>query len=198
MNITQDPRSFSFPQRTLIGTTKSSKLYRLDNSVSMLTLWFLWSLFMKYSLKMIWEKKENDEANVVLGNLGEGYSGILCTILAILLWIWKIMFIKILKTHKSGTSLVVQWLGLSAPNAEGPGSVPGQETRSHMPQLRLCMLQLRPDTANWINKNKYFLKSKQKNKNTQNTIWINIYIIYIHIYIERDECEEHKILQFYP
>ena len=30
------------------------------------------------------KKKENDAANVVLGNLGEGYSGILCTILAIL------------------------------------------------------------------------------------------------------------------
>ena len=34
------------------------------------------------------------------------------------------------------TSLVVQWLSLCNPNAEGPGSIPGQETRSHMPQLR--------------------------------------------------------------
>ena len=130
MNITQDPRSFSFPQRTLIGTTKSSKLYRLDNSVSMLTLWFLWSLFMKYSLKMIWEKKENDKANVVLGNLGEGYSGILCTILAILLWIWKIMFIKILKTHKSGTSLVVQRLRLWASKAGDAGLIPCWGTKT--------------------------------------------------------------------
>ena len=31
-----------------------------------------------------------------------------------------------------GTSLVVQWLRLRAPNAGGPGSIPGQETRSHM------------------------------------------------------------------
>ena len=35
-----------------------------------------------------------------------------------------------------GTSSVVQWLRLSAPNAGGPGSIPGQGTRSHMLQLR--------------------------------------------------------------
>ncbi|TEA25208.1 hypothetical protein DBR06_SOUSAS1010096, partial [Sousa chinensis] len=29
-------------------------------------------------------------------------------------------------------SLVVQWLRLHAPNAGGPGSIPGQGTRSHM------------------------------------------------------------------
>ena len=39
-----------------------------------------------------------------------------------------------------GTSLVVQWLKLQAPNAGSPGSIPGQGTTSHMPQLR-------PDTA---------------------------------------------------
>ena len=36
-----------------------------------------------------------------------------------------------------GTSLVVQWLRLRAPNARGPGSIPGQGTRSHMPQLKI-------------------------------------------------------------
>ena len=35
-----------------------------------------------------------------------------------------------------GTSLVVQWLGIYTPNAGGPGSIPGQGTRSHMPQLK--------------------------------------------------------------
>ena len=30
------------------------------------------------------------------------------------------------------TSLVVQWLRLCEPNAGGPGSIPGQGTRSHM------------------------------------------------------------------
>ena len=43
-----------------------------------------------------------------------------------------------------GTSMVVQWLRLQAPNAAGLGSVPGQGTRSHKPQLR-------PGTAKEIN-----------------------------------------------
>ena len=34
-----------------------------------------------------------------------------------------------------GTSLVAQWLRLHTPNAGGPGSNPGQGTRSHMLQL---------------------------------------------------------------
>ena len=38
---------------------------------------------------------------------------------------------KLIK-KKLGTSLVVQWLRLHVPNAEGPGSIPGQGTRSHM------------------------------------------------------------------
>ncbi|TEA35681.1 hypothetical protein DBR06_SOUSAS1110027, partial [Sousa chinensis] len=40
-------------------------------------------------------------------------------------------------------SLVVQWLSLHAPNEGGPGSIPGQGTRSHMPQLRVCIVQLK-------------------------------------------------------
>ena len=35
-----------------------------------------------------------------------------------------------------GISLVVQWLRLHAPSAEDPGSIPGQGTRSRMPQLK--------------------------------------------------------------
>lgn len=35
-----------------------------------------------------------------------------------------------------GTSLVVRWLSLCAPNAGSPGSIPGQGTRSHILQLR--------------------------------------------------------------
>ena len=42
-----------------------------------------------------------------------------------------------------GISLVVQWLRLRAPSAGGPGSIPGQGTRSHMPLLRVRMLQLK-------------------------------------------------------
>ena len=36
-----------------------------------------------------------------------------------------------------GTSLVVQWLRLKAPNAGGLSSIPGQGTRSRMPQLKI-------------------------------------------------------------
>ena len=42
-----------------------------------------------------------------------------------------------------GTSLVVQWLRLHAPNAEGLGSIPDPGTRSPMPQLRACVPQLK-------------------------------------------------------
>lgn len=47
-----------------------------------------------------------------------------------------------------GTSLMAQWLKLHPPNTEHPGSIPGQGARYHMPQLRVCMLQLKiPRTA---------------------------------------------------
>ena len=49
------------------------------------------------------------------------------------------------------TSLVAQWLRLHTPSAEGPGSIPGQGTSSHMLKLRVSVLQLRPGTAK-INK----------------------------------------------
>ena len=38
-----------------------------------------------------------------------------------------------------GTSLVVKWLRLHAPNAGGPGLISGQRTRSCMLQLRAHM-----------------------------------------------------------
>ncbi|TEA25378.1 hypothetical protein DBR06_SOUSAS13210001, partial [Sousa chinensis] len=40
-------------------------------------------------------------------------------------------------------SLVVQWARLHAPTAGGRGPIPGRGTRSYMPQLRVCMPQLR-------------------------------------------------------
>ena len=40
------------------------------------------------------------------------------------------------KIHRSGISLVVQWLRLRAVNAGGWGSIPGQGTRPHRPQLK--------------------------------------------------------------
>ena len=52
----------------------------------------------------------------------------------------------VVRNNKPGTSLVVQWLRLCAPNAGDSGLIPGQGTISHMPQLRVCMLQQRPST----------------------------------------------------
>ena len=46
-----------------------------------------------------------------------------------------------------GTSLVIQWLRLCAPNAGGLESIPGLGTASHMLQPRVGMLKLRPGTA---------------------------------------------------
>ena len=43
----------------------------------------------------------------------------------------------VVETHALGTSLVVQGLGLLAPKAGDPGSIPRQGTRSHVPQLEL-------------------------------------------------------------
>ena len=45
--------------------------------------------------------------------------------------------------HAKGTSLVVQWLRFRAPDAGGLGLIPRQGTRSHMPQLRVHMSQLK-------------------------------------------------------
>ena len=46
-----------------------------------------------------------------------------------------------------GTSLVVQWLRLHTPNVGDPGPIPGQGTRSHMPQQRLKIPN--PPTKTW-------------------------------------------------
>ena len=55
------------------------------------------------------------------------------------------------KKEVSGTFLAVQWLKLHAPNTGGLGSIPGQETRSHMPQVRVpnesISLSLMTDTV---------------------------------------------------
>ena len=51
-----------------------------------------------------------------------------------------------IKKPRSGTSLVVQWLGLCDPNANyanGPGLIPGQGTGSHVPHLRVPALQIK-------------------------------------------------------
>ena len=38
---------------------------------------------------------------------------------------------------------MVQWLRLRASYAGGPGSIPGQGTRSHMPQLKILQVSMK-------------------------------------------------------
>ena len=40
-----------------------------------------------------------------------------------------------------GTSLVVQWLRVHVPDSGGPGLIPGQRTRFHMPQMKITKIQ---------------------------------------------------------
>ena len=60
------------------------------------------------------------------------------------------------------TSPAVQWLRLHAPNAGGLSSIPGQETRSHMLELRVHILQLRPGLVKYISKNNLFFFFKEE------------------------------------
>ena len=71
---------------------------------------------------------------------GREEKGILCTVGGNVQPLWKTVW-RFLKKLKRRTSLVVQWLSLHVPSAGGPGSIPDQGTRSHMPQLRVCMPQ---------------------------------------------------------
>ena len=48
-----------------------------------------------------------------------------------------------LKIPNDATSLVAQWLRLCASSAGGPGSIPGQGTKSHVQQLRAHVQQLK-------------------------------------------------------
>ena len=52
-----------------------------------------------------------------------------------------------LKEHRHWDFHGDQWLRLHAPDAGGPGSIPDRGTRSHVPQLRVCMAQIRPGAA---------------------------------------------------
>ena len=64
-----------------------------------------------------------------------------------------------------GTSLVIQWLRLHAPNAGGRGSIPGQGTTSHMLQLRLAQKEI----------------FKDKQTNTPNTTDPVVYVVHLRI-----------------
>ena len=60
-----------------------------------------------------------------------------------------------------GTSLVVEGLGLWAPNAGGRDSIPGWGTRSHMLQLKILGVVTKTQYSQ-ININKQKLKKKKR------------------------------------
>ena len=60
------------------------------------------------------------------------------------------------KEELDATSLVIQPLRLCVPKAEGPGLIPGQETRTHMLPLRVCMPQLKTRSSQINLKKKFF------------------------------------------
>ena len=62
----------------------------------------------------------------------------------------NVQFFFFFSKTKTGTSLVIQWLRLQAPNAGGPSSTPDQGTRSHKLQLSVCVQQQKdPACRNW-------------------------------------------------
>ena len=62
------------------------------------------------------------------------------------------------KTTRMGTSVVLQWLRLHAPNAGGPGSIPHRGTRSHMLQLKIPRAATKPQCSQI---DKYFSKKRE-------------------------------------
>ena len=72
------------------------------------------------------------------------------------------MYRETSKQKCPGTSLMVQWLRLRAPNTRDPSSIPGRGTNTptkslHAVNLRFYMLQLRPDAGKSVNKYKMLL-----------------------------------------
>ena len=67
------------------------------------------------------------------------YCGPVCLffVFCLLTYVWESTKWEITSKVWEGTSLLVQWVRLCVPNAGGPGSIPGQRTKAHMPQLRL-------------------------------------------------------------
>ena len=61
---------------------------------------------------------------------------------------------------------MVQWLTLHAPNAVGQGSIPGQGTSSHMPQLKILSATMKIP----VQPNKIFFKGKLKGSTTSDQL----------------------------
>ena len=67
--------------------------------------------------------------------------------------------LSLFKNINSRTSLVVWWLRLCTPYAGSPGSIPGQGTGPHMPQLKIPCVVSKTQCSQT---NKYFEKLKNQ------------------------------------
>ena len=68
----------------------------------------------------------------------------------------------LLKISPQGTSLVGQWLRPHVPNAEGPGSIPGQGTRSHMLQVKIMCTATKTQSSQKKTKKKANINIKNR------------------------------------
>ena len=74
----------------------------------------------------------------------------------------------IIKIRITESSLVVQWLRLHDLNAGGPSLIPGQGTRSHIPQQRVTIPCA--TTKTWHSQINNFVKKKKKIRITDTSI----------------------------
>ena len=103
----------------------------------------------------------------------------------------------------SGTSLLVQWLRLCAPNAEGPGLIPGQGTGSHNAEtnaypLQLTIpraIQLRPLQLNKLKEKKRLLLSLQSDSYSSQSVLSSCYLSFCFVdYAKAFDCVDHNKL----
>ena len=66
-------------------------------------------------------------------------------------------------------NIAVQWLRLHAPNVGGPGSIPGQGTRSNMPQLKISHAATKTRCSQISKIKKKKKKNGTKSKKRQNS-----------------------------
>ena len=104
----------------------------------------------------------------------------------------------------SGTSLLVQWLRLCAPNAEGPGLIPGQGTGSHNAEtnaypLQLTIpraIQLRPLQLNKLKEKKRLLLSLQSDSYSSQSVLSSCYLSFCFVdYAKAFDCVDHNKLE---
>ena len=80
-----------------------------------------------FTEEVVWRRPEGSEGAKLRRHLGEAKGIASSNVLGPERWI-------------GGTSLMVQWLRLGAPSAGGPGSIPDQEIRSCLLQVKVHML----------------------------------------------------------